>query len=320
MKDIVMAIPARFTNVEMDKNSAYSFQQINESVFLIEFFNQLAQLLSEDFEKYHFYIYANIDIHVLPDSLNIKSPRKKVLIFLSSQNHQVNPGLPGDFFAVFKCHLAVDVLRERIFHFPLGYVKETLHQPVKRMEERTVNVFYSGNLNKGRVPLYKLLAKSKVPDVFFDYLIKLAKRVPNLIKRDFSHAFPASYIQFTDGFKKGLSPQAYTQMLYNSRIVLCPKGFLMAETYRHFEAMRAGCVIISEKLPQTYLYKNSPIIQVASWKEGLAFAENLLKDSVLLQQYHQRTLYWWENVCNEASTARHVAEILISLGQLPVEK
>lgn len=319
MKVTTVAIPAQFTNVEMDKNSAYSFQQINESVFLIAFFTHLEQLLSEDFSNYHFYIYANIDSQVLPSSLGIKSAKKKVLIFLSSQSHQVNPALPGDFFAVFKCHLSADVIRERIFHFPLGYVKETLHQPVKRMEDRSINVFYSGNLNKGRVPLYKLLSKSRVPDVLFSLLIKMAKRIPKLIKRDFSHVFPSSYIHFTDGFKKGLSPQAYTQMLYNSRIVLCPKGFLMAETYRHFEAMRAGCVIISEKLPQTYLYKHSPIIQVANWKDGLAFVEDLLKDPGLMQQYQQRMLYWWDTVCNEASTARHVAEILLSLEQLPVD-
>lgn len=318
MKVTAVEIPASFTNVEMDVNSAYSFQQINESVFLIEFFIQLKQLLGENFEKYHFYIYANIDSHVLPGALGLKSARKKVLIFLSSQSHEINPGLPGDFFAVFKCHLSADVVRERIFHFPLGYVKDTLHQPVKKLEERTINVFYSGNLNKGRVPLYKLLSESRIPDFLFDYLIKLMKRVPNLIKRDFSDAFPASYVHFTDGFKKGLTPQVYTQMLYDSRIVLCPKGFLMAETYRHFESMRAGCVIVSEKLPQTYLYKNSPIIQVSDWKEGLDAIKKLLKDPALLQQYHQKTLQWWETVCNEAATAKRVSELLKSLDKLPV--
>jgi hypothetical protein len=192
-------------------------------------------------------------------------------------------------------------------------VKDTRHQKVKNLAERQIKVFFSGNLNKGRVALYKLLSQSGIPDIIYGYLMKVFKRVPSLIKRDFSDRFPSSYLHFTNGFKKGLHPEKYTEMLYNSQIVLCPKGFLRAETYRHFEAMRAGCVIISEKLPDTYLYRNSPIIQVDSWQEGVAVVEKLLNDPGLLSYHHQQTLKWWKNVCSELSTAQHVANRLQTL-------
>lgn len=303
----------KFKNVEMDPNSAYSFEQLNETAFLLRFFNHLQELLGHSFEQYLFYIYANIDSKVLPQSLDVRSSKKKVLIFLSNQSYMLNPGLPGDFFAVFKCHLATDVIRRKIFHFPLGYVKDTRHQKVKDLAERQIKVFFSGNLNKGRIALYKLLSRSGIPDIFYGYLMKVFKRVPSLIKRDFSDRFPSSYLYFTNGFKKGLSPEKYTEMLYNSQIVLCPRGFLKTETYRHFEAMRAGCVIISERLPDTYLYRNSPIIQVDSWQEGLAVVEKLLNDPGLLSYHYHQTLKWWKNVCSELSTAEHVANRLQTL-------
>lgn len=320
METTFTAIPKQFKNIEMDSNSAYEFKQLNETVFLVNFFNHLKEILGDAFEEYQFYIYANIDSNVLPASLTIKSPKKKVLIFLSNQNHEINTGLPGNYFAIFKCHLPADIIKERIFHFPLGYVKDTKHHPVKSLEQREYKVFFSGNLNKGRVTLYKLLLKSNLPEVIFGYMIKLMKRIPSLIKRDFSSTFPSSYLHFTHGFKQGLSPEKYTQILYDSQIVLCPKGFLRAETYRHFEAMRAGCVIISEKLPNTYLYRDSPIIQVDTWKEGLAYAQKLINDPVLLQYHHTETLKWWANVCNEISTARRVADVLHSLDLVKVRE
>jgi hypothetical protein len=314
------AIPEKFTNIEMDKNSAYSFNQLNETVFLLHFFDHLQKKLGNSFNDYHFFIYANIDSNVLPASLGSLSARKKVLIFLSNQNHEINPALPGDYFAVFKCHLAKDIVKDRIFHFPLGYVKDTKHLQVKPLEQRKFKVFFSGNLNRGRVSLYKVLANSSIPDMVYRQLMKVFKRIPSLIKRDFSNKFPSSYLHFTNGFKKGLDPTKYTEILYDSQIVLCPKGFLKAETYRHFEAMRAGCVIISEILPDTYLYRNSPIIQLESWKDGIAFTEKLLNDPALLKHYHTETLKWWEQVCNEVSTATHVSEILHSLDPLRVQK
>lgn len=299
-----------FKNIELDAKSAYSFDELNEKVFLVRFFNHLQSFLGNEFEDYQFYLFANISTEIVPDSLAVKTPKKKVLIFLSNQYYEINPALPGDFVAVFKCHLPQDVVKEKIFHFPLGYVKDMTEHKVKDFENRKTKVFFSGNLNKKRVTLYKALSDSSLPDFLYGPAIRLSKKIPRLLKRDFSHNFPSSYLKFTNGFKKGLNPKEYSQMIYDSQIVLCPGGFLKNETYRHFESMRAGCVIISEKMPETYLYKDSPIIQTESWQQGVEMVQTLLDSPKLLKQYHMDTLNWWENVCNEVSTARRVYHIL----------
>ena len=301
---------SKYKNIELDARSAYSFEELNEKVFLIRFFDHLQVLLGGEFEEYQFYLFANISTEIVPDSLSKKTSKKKVLIFLSNQYYQINPALPGDFVAVFKCHLPQDVVRERIYHFPLGYVKDTVEYEVKEFEKRKTKVFFSGNLNKKRVSLYKALSDSSLPNFLYGPAIRLSKKIPNLLKREFSDQFPSSYIRFTNGFKQGLNSQEYSQMIYDSQIVLCPGGFLKNETYRHFESMRAGCVVISEKMPETYLYKDSPIIQVNSWKEGIDMVQTLLDNQDLMFKYHEDTMSWWENVCNEVSTAKRVSRIL----------
>lgn len=317
MHTTVSSAITTYSNIEIDGKSAYSFEELNEKKFLIRFFNHLEALLGPKFKDYIFYIYANIDTKVVPDALTATNVKKKVLIYLSNQYYEINPALPGDFFAIFKCHLPQDVVKERIFHFPLGYVKDTVEQEVKEISTRNTKVFFSGNLNKKRVTLYKALANSSVPDIFYAPVIRLSKKIPKLLTRDFSGVFPSSYIHFTNGFKKGLNALEYSKVIYDSQIVFCPGGFLKNETYRHFESMRAGCVIISEKLPDTYLYKDSPIIQVNSWREGVEVAKFLLNDPAKLKQYHEATLNWWNTVCNEASTAQHVFNKLILLETKP---
>lgn len=301
---------SRFQNVELDPKSAYTFEELNENVFLVKFFDHLQSLLGARFKDYQFYLFANLNCEILPDALYKETAKKKVLFYLSNQYHEINPALPGSFHAVFKCHLDQDCVRERIFHFPLGYVKDTIEQEVVEFSKRKVKVFFSGNLNTKRVPLYKALSDSSLPDILYGPLIRISKKIPNLLKREFPDKFPSSYLRFTNGFKKGLNPEEYSKIIYNSQIVLCPGGFLKNETYRHFEALRAGCVIISEKLPETYLYKDAPIIQVENWKEGIEMAEAILESPSLLQQYHQDTLKWWEKVCSEKATAKKVRMLL----------
>jgi hypothetical protein len=80
----------------------------------------------------------------------------------------------------------------------------------------------------------------------------------------------------------------------------------MTECFRHFEAMRAGCVIISEPLPDTPFYANSPLIQVNNWEKGCDIAQELLKDEAKLEEIHRKTLAWWEEKCSEHATAQYI--------------
>mgnify|MGYP001628136024 FL=1 len=82
----------------------------------------------------------------------------------------------------------------------------------------------------------------------------------------------------------------------------------MTECFRHFEAMRAGCVIISEPLPDTPFYKDSPLIQIKDWNEGCKVVEDLLNDESKLEEIHRKTLSWWKEKCSEQATAQYIIE------------
>ena len=174
------------------------------------------------------------------------------------------------------------------------------------------NIIFSGNLNEKRYPLYKHLTLLRhLPDFPPPLEKQVARVFSKVIKSyfntDLSHAFPDSFVEFTGGYLQG-NVKTFSRMLHDSKIAICPSGFKSPETCRHFEAMRAGCVVISEPLPEHHFYQGSPMIMLDSWKDLEKTVESLLSNPAHLHEVHEKTLNWWKNVCSERATALYIRD------------
>ena len=113
----------------------------------------------------------------------------------------------------------------------------------------------------------------------------------------------------------GLPGEKYAEMLSNSKVALCPPGYHTPETFRHFEAMRAGTIVVSEPLPELDFYVGSPIVTVRNWGDARKAVSDLLGDIDALQERQEQTLHWWEQHCSERAVARRMASKLAELRQ-----
>ncbi len=193
----------------------------------------------------------------------------------------------------------------------MGYVNGVPELPIIPIQDRTCNVFFSGDLNRNRIDLYRNFSSLKYFIPKRGIPTKGFRKLLIHLKSNFSDYFPDSLIVFNSGFKNGLTPQKYGETLANSKIILSPMGFGNPECFRDFESMRAGCVIISDKLPKTEFYEDSPIIQIENWKEELSWAKKLLKDKSLLNDYHLKTVDWWKQKCSENAVARYMEDKIL---------
>jgi hypothetical protein len=306
-------------NVFYDLHSEYQFLDLNESLFVQKIFENLDKFWNGEFSNFEFYIYSSHKEKKEPLSSLKESSKNKVLIYLSDETGEIPEDLSPHYFAIFKSYIGdKPTLSKNIFPFPLGYVKGVPKLKIKAPSERAINVFFRGNINDNRIDFYRSFSKFKhfLPNSSTWRGVTYRKVLLRL-GNDFSDFFPNSIVIFNNSFKSGFSLDKYGEILSESKIVLCPKGFDRTECFRHFEAMRAGCVLISEKLPNIEFYKGSPILEVDNWKEGINLAKSLINDPLRIKQIHEDTINWWENKCSEHASANYIMNKIKSLELSP---
>ncbi|UDL93798.1 hypothetical protein LGH83_14700 [Lichenihabitans sp. PAMC28606] len=187
---------------------------------------------------------------------------------------------------------------------PLGYARQT-DVPVRRFDARRYVVSFLGSVEQRR---YRPLSpqawlgtpKSIARSVMVDGLQALAARMPNLVYLGSTESFDDSIL--SDGHR-------YSELMSETKICLAPRGSSV-ETYRFFEAMRQGCVIICDRLPPHWFYEQCPAIQIDDWHDLEETVDGLLADPGSFLALHLKTLEWWNAICSEEAVAKIMASCL----------
>jgi hypothetical protein len=193
-------------------------------------------------------------------------------------------------------------LPRRLFTIPLGTYNQ-LELPMLSVERRPTDLFFAGSVehresSRWRSP--KQLARHEM----LAAVERLGRRRPEL-RID---------IRLTEGFAASASASApaYSRGLMDAKICLAPRGTSL-ETFRVFEGLRYGCVVVTERLPRSWFYDGAPILQLKRWSELDRVISLLLDDQAALARWHVQALDWWRERCSEAAVGRYVAECLNAL-------
>jgi len=194
-----------------------------------------------------------------------------------------------------------------IYDIPLGYSNQ-IDLPIRPINERNCDVFFAGSVVHRPHPIWSLKHWLETPKS-----LSRKQMLANIhqIKRD----RPEIQLDLctTPGFINSYDPltssdaKSYSARMMNAKICLVPRGTSF-ETFRFFEAMRYGCLIITESLPSSWFYRGSPAIQVRNWREMKAVLNAVLDDRQLLERKHQAVLSWWKDKCSETAVGEYIAE------------
>jgi hypothetical protein len=261
-----------------------------------------------DFKDYLFVVYGN-NGNELPLSRYIQHD-KKVLIWRSNENklNRVDE-LKKQYKHIFTNYYWNDTNSTSL---QLGYHTQTKNKKIIPIKERLFNTTFTGCLNRNRIELASLVTNIPIKWIGLGLLFYkkfTLKILNNLVK----YKYPMDYYQFNDGFNNGLDEEDYNFILRNSKIALCPKGWVNTETFRLYEAMKWGCVVISEELPDRSYYKDIPIIKVKDWREGLKISNELINNKTKLEEMSKRNLQYYKDNLSPQATANLIVDKLNSL-------
>jgi len=190
---------------------------------------------------------------------------------------------------------------------PLGYARQT-DLPVKPIEARRYLVGFLGSLEnkdyrafspKRLVGTPKHVARSRMADS----LRKLAAEAPDSV-------FFGTTASFTESVSRGAEGR-YSEIMADTKIALAPRGSSV-ETYRFFEAMRQGCVVICDPLPSHWFYVGCPAIQIDDWRNLGTELKALTASPQRLSDLHRETLDWWRTKLSEPAVGGLIARCLES--------
>lgn len=282
-------------------------EEIKLTGFELDVFTILKTKLP-DFKDYLFVVYGN-NGNELPLSRYIQHD-KKVLIWRSNENklNRVDE-LKKQYKHIFTNYYWND---SNSTSLQLGYHTQTKNKKIIPIKERLFNTSFTGCLNRNRIELASLVTNIPIKWIGLGLLFYkkfTLKILNNLVK----YKYPMDYYQFNDGFNNGLGEEDYNFILRNTKIALCPKGWVNTETFRLYEAMKWGCVVISEELPDRSYYKDIPIIQVKDWREGLKISNELINDTTKLEEMSKRNLQYYKDNLSPQATANLIIHKLNSI-------
>ena len=80
-----------------------------------------------------------------------------------------------------------------------------------------------------------------------------------------------------------------------------------------YEAARAGCVVITEPLPDLWYFNGFPGIELNTWRRLEDTVRGLLSDEDSMAQLGRHTREWWVKCASEEATGRFMAQSIRGL-------
>lgn len=180
---------------------------------------------------------------------------------------------------------------------PLGYARQT-DLPVKPFNDRRYVISFIGSLEnqthrRSRLQAWFGTPKNIARSAMAGALRRLAPTMPDKVRFATTGSFHESI--YSDGL-------TYSETMADSQICLAPRGSSV-ETYRFFEGLRQGCIVICNRLPNHWFYNGCPAIQLDNWRELDTVVAALLADPERMYALHRASLAWWEAKCSEQALA-----------------
>jgi len=194
-----------------------------------------------------------------------------------------------------------------IVHLPWGCAS-LCDVPMKQINQRTQNYFFSGRIARGANFGYrKILSSPKIVS-----RKSLVAAVERLEEKHKSHPSNDSIVVHRDKNPEELKDgDHYAQHLMDSKVCLAPRGSV-ADTWRFFEGLKSGCIVITNPLPDQWYYRGAPVIQIDDWNELEKVIIPLLGDNAKMEAIHVKALKYWDEICGEKAVGRYLASVLSS--------
>ena len=200
-----------------------------------------------------------------------------------------------------------------VLPIPLGYGNQ-LDLHVKPLVERSTDLFFAGSIAhrqharwdpRGWVVSPKTLAREEMLGALANFHTAYPGHT---VQVNTTTAFTLNDLHYGTGdHTRILSAEVYSDALMDTRLCLTPQG-TSPETFRYYEGLRYGCVVVAEPQPARWFYDDAPVVEITDWERLPEVAAELLGDPERMNALHHAALRWWADRCSEEAVGTYVAD------------
>lgn len=278
--------------------------KLEEESYRSKVYQELFKLLP-NFDEFLFCEYVGDDKE-LP-AIRFYPHDKKVLIWNAGEKKlQQIKEIKSEFHHIFANYYWDE---NNVTSIPLGYNYLPSNDNFIPVNERNFDISFLGALNKNRISMAAEITGINKHIIALGLYLNHTKTLKFL--NDFVDLMkPKEKYFFSWQFNSGTTKEKYNLIMEHTKIALTPKGWTNTETFRLYEAMMFGCVVVTNKLPKRKYYENIPVIQVEDWKEGMKKVKELLQNENLMLELSEKSRAFYDAYLSPKATAKIIAEKL----------
>ena len=110
------------------------------------------------------------------------------------------------------------------------------------------------------------------------------------------------------GWNNGEGKSSYTDVINNTKIMPVPIGSGSVESFRFFEAMMCGCVVLNTGVPPTEFYNKAPYVKLDDWNQLVEAMDMLLSNEKKMEEMSQKSKEWYQEFCSPES----ICDLIVS--------
>lgn len=196
-----------------------------------------------------------------------------------------------------------------VIRLPLGYHSQE-ELPQIHMQDRSLDFFFAGEIRHevARNDYRYWLSTSK-----FLARGQLWQEVQRIAAQNRWNA-DLGNIASTQSQSHAPAFGSYSEKMMRTRICVAPRGSV-AESYRAYEGLRAGCLVVSNRLPNDEFLTGAPILQVDHWRELEGILERYARNVELLEKAREASLTFWRKHIAAEVLGKQLAQRLTQAGQ-----
>jgi hypothetical protein len=223
-----------------------------------------------------------------------KTKHKKILILTSDETHKIPQQINDpDVAYIFKQYIPMSNYRDvnsvenipRIFALPLcelnGFTDFS-----KNIHDREYDWCWMGQYDPYRRTDFK-------------NAIEIAKTLNGVKYKELWY----------NGWNNGAKIEDYCAIMNNTKIALVPTGSASFETFRFFEAMMCGCVVLSVPQPNVDFYNTAPFIPINNWVNEISDTiRSILDKKNLMSTISMSGRKWHNYYCSPEGLSNYMLE------------